>query len=104
MADGRSGVSSIRQRLLEALRIRSEHAASFDETMRAAIATRLIEEYTVLKAQPMPIGRSRERTAGTAREKLRSAICSYSAAAPARSEATLDLVVAWHGTKQTLAF
>src|SRR5690606_34435375 len=38
-------VSAVRQRLLEAFRIRSEHAASIDTDMREAIAARLIEEY-----------------------------------------------------------
>jgi serine/threonine-protein kinase HipA len=35
----------LRQRFLEAFRLRSEHAASIDEDMREAIAARLIEEY-----------------------------------------------------------
>lgn len=41
----RISVSSIRQRFLEAFRLRSEHAASIDTSTRAAIASRLIEEY-----------------------------------------------------------
>src|SRR6188474_2701287 len=45
MGEFRIDVSSMRQRFLEAFRLRSEHAASIDETMREAIATRLIEEY-----------------------------------------------------------
>ncbi len=45
MGEFRIDVSSIRQRFLEAFRIRSEHAASFDEGMREQIARRLIEEY-----------------------------------------------------------
>src|SRR3984957_14576116 len=45
MGEFRVDVSSIRQRLLEAFRLRSEHAASIDDAMRDAIAKRLIEEH-----------------------------------------------------------
>ncbi len=38
-------VSAVRQRFLEAFRLRSEHAASIDAGMRETIAARLIEEY-----------------------------------------------------------
>lgn len=38
-------VSSMRQRLLKAFRLRSEHAASISEEMRDALRERLIEEY-----------------------------------------------------------
>src|SRR5271155_3363073 len=44
MGEFHIGVSSMRQRFLEAFRLRSEHAASFDDGMRADIAARLIEE------------------------------------------------------------
>src|SRR5258707_3481846 len=45
MGEFRIAVSSIRQRFLEAFRLRSEHASSIDDAMRDAMATRLIEEY-----------------------------------------------------------
>src|SRR5438105_535402 len=45
MGEFRIAVSSIRQRFLEAFRLRSEHAASIDDEIRAGIAARLIEEY-----------------------------------------------------------
>jgi serine/threonine-protein kinase HipA len=45
MGEFRMAVSSIRQRFLEAFRLRSEHAASIDDRTRASIAARLIEEY-----------------------------------------------------------
>src|SRR5262252_8707729 len=45
MGEFRIAVSSIRQRFLEAFRLRSEHAASINDETRAAIAARLIEEY-----------------------------------------------------------
>ena len=45
MGEFRIAVSSIRQRFLEAFRLRSEHAASIDDRTRASIGARLIEEY-----------------------------------------------------------
>jgi len=45
MGEFRIAISSIRQRYLEAFRLRSEHAASIEDGMRAAIAARLVEEY-----------------------------------------------------------
>jgi serine/threonine-protein kinase HipA len=45
MGEFRIAVSSIRQRFLEAFRLRSEHAASINDDMRVSIAARLIEEY-----------------------------------------------------------
>src|ERR1700676_3041302 len=43
MGEFRVDVSAIRQRFLEAFRLRSEYAASIDDTMRDAIAKRLVE-------------------------------------------------------------
>src|ERR1017187_5134628 len=42
MGEFQMKVSSMRQRFLEAFRMRSEHAASIDESMRETIATRLV--------------------------------------------------------------
>lgn len=50
MGEFQVNVASIRQRFLEAFRIRSEHAASIDPAMRDAIAARLVEEYGSPKA------------------------------------------------------
>ena len=52
MGEFQINVSSIRQRFLEAFRLRSEQAASIDEDMREAIAGRLMEEYGSPKAGP----------------------------------------------------
>jgi serine/threonine-protein kinase HipA len=94
----RVDVSSLRQRFLEAFRIRSEHAASFDEAMREAIAARLIEEYgspdnaadAVFKLARdndwLDEGRAAERFL---KRKL--------GAATVANQAALDLIVAWHG-------
>ncbi|MCH8285022.1 hypothetical protein IIB79_00665, partial [candidate division KSB1 bacterium] len=45
LGEFRVDVSSVRQRFLEAFRLRSEHGATLDDSMRAHIAQRLIEEY-----------------------------------------------------------
>lgn len=99
MGEFRVDVSSLRQRFLEAFRMRSEHAASFDETMREAIAARLIEEYggpdnaadAVFKLardndwldEGSKAERFLKRKPGTA--------------ATVANKAALDLIVAWHG-------
>lgn len=44
-ASSRGRVFAAAPAFLEAFRIRSEHAASFDANMKEAIAARLIEEY-----------------------------------------------------------
>jgi serine/threonine-protein kinase HipA len=92
----RVDVSSIRQRFLEAFRLRSEHAASIDDTMRDAIAARLVEEYgTKEEAAKAVWTLAREndwlREADRAeRYLLRRPLM------PVRNEAALDLIVAWH--------
>lgn len=45
MGEFKISVSSIRQRFLEGFRVRSEHAASINDEMRAGVAARLVEEY-----------------------------------------------------------
>jgi serine/threonine-protein kinase HipA len=50
LGEFRIAVSSIRQRFLEAFRLRSEHAASIDDDMKASIAKRLLAEYGSSKA------------------------------------------------------
>jgi len=99
MGEFRIEASSIRQRFLEAFRLRSEHAASIDETMREAIAARLIEEYATPQGAAdalWALARANEwyREGEHAERFLRR----RPAAAPARNEAALDLIVAWHGT------
>lgn len=66
MGEFRVDVSSLRQRFLEAFRLRSEHAASIDPVMREALAQRLIEEYGSAES-----GRRRAVVAGP-RERLAS--------------------------------
>ncbi|MGA2129100.1 MAG: HipA domain-containing protein [Xanthobacteraceae bacterium] len=97
MGDFRIDVSSIRQRLLEAFRLRSEHAASIDDAMREAIATRLVAEHgNAHDAATAVWALARENQwyrEGERAERflLRPAPTSV------RNKAALDLVVAWHG-------
>ncbi len=92
----RVDVSSIRQRFLEAFRLRSEHASSIDDSMRAAMATRLIDEYgSPEDAAKATWTLARENDwlregEGAERYLLRRPTVST------RNEAALDLTVAWH--------
>jgi serine/threonine-protein kinase HipA len=98
MGELRVAVSSMRQRFLEAFRLRSEHAASIDETMREAIAVRLIEEYGSASGAAEAV-----RTLATENEWHREGeragrfLLRRLPAAPARNDAALHLIAAWHG-------
>lgn len=91
-------VSAPRQRLLEAFRLRSEHAASIDIAMREAIARRVVEEYGDPKAASDAVwALARENDwyrEGEAAEKF---LLRGRAGAPVRNEAAFALAVAWHG-------
>lgn len=90
-------VSSIRQRFLEAFRLRSEHAASIDEAMREAIAARLIEEYGSPKdAADAVWALARENEWYREGEYAERFLLRGPLASPARNEAALNLIVAWH--------
>src|SRR6266849_9778651 len=96
MGEFRVDVSSIRQRFLEAFRLRSEHASSIDDAMRDAMATRLTEEYGSPEKAAKAIwtlARGNDwlrEDEGAERYLLRRPTVS------ARNEAALDLTVAWH--------
>ncbi len=96
MGEFRVDVSSIRQRFLEAFRLRSEHASSIDDAMRDAMATRLIEEYGSPEEAAKAIwtlARGNDwlrEDEGAERYLLRKPTVS------ARNEAALDRTVAWH--------
>jgi serine/threonine-protein kinase HipA len=91
-------VSSIRQRFLEAFRLRSEHAASIDAATREAIAARLVEEYGGSKAASDAVwALARENEwyrEGEAAEKF---LLRGASIALVRNEAAFVLNVAWHG-------
>lgn len=92
-------VSSVRQRFLEAFRLRSEHAASIDETMRQDIARRLIEEHGNPQAAADAVwALARENEWYREGELAERFLLRGPAAAAVRNEAALDLMVAWHGT------
>jgi serine/threonine-protein kinase HipA len=98
MGEFQVDVSSMRQRFLETFRLRSEHAASIDETMREAIAARLIEEYGSPKdAADAVWALARENEWTREGELAGRALLRRPAAARTRNEAALDLIVAWHG-------
>lgn len=98
MGEFRVDVSSIRQRFLEAFRIRSEHAVALDEGMRDQIAQRLVEEYgTPQGAADAVWTLARENQWYREGEHAERFLLRRPAAAPARNEAALDLTVAWHG-------
>lgn len=99
MGELRVDVSSLRQRFLEAFRIRSEHAASFDEAMKEGIAARLIGEYgTPESAADAVFKLARDNDwldEGSAAERFLKR--NPAAAVAVTNKAALDLIVAWHG-------
>jgi serine/threonine-protein kinase HipA len=98
MGEFRIDVSSVRQRFLEAFRLRSEHAASMDEAMREAIAARLIEEFGSPKAAADAVWTlARENEWYREGEHAERFLLRGAAAAALRNEAAFDLIVAWHG-------
>jgi len=98
MGEFRVGVSSIRQRLLESLRLRSEHAAAVDEAMRAAMAARLIEEYGSAQAAADAVwSLARDNEWYREGESAERYLLRRPGAVAVRNEAALDLIVAWHG-------
>lgn len=98
MGEFRVDVSAIRQRFLEAFRMRSEHAASIDEAMRAQIAERLVEEYGTPQGAADALWRlARENQWYREGERAERYLLHRPAVAAVRNEAALDLTVAWHG-------
>lgn len=99
MGEFRINVSSIRQRFLEAFRIRSEHAAAIDEGMRESIARRLVEEYGSAQGAAdavWALARENEwHKEGALAERF---LLHRPTVTPARNLAALDLTVAWHAS------
>jgi serine/threonine-protein kinase HipA len=91
-------VSSIRQRFLEAFRLRSEHAASIDAATREAIAARLVEEYGGAAAASDAVwALARENDWYREGEGAEKCLLRGGSIATARNEAAFALTVAWHG-------
>jgi serine/threonine-protein kinase HipA len=100
MGEFHVNVSSMRQRFLEAFRLRSEHAASIDTGMRGEIAKRLIEEYGDPKATADAVwALARENEWYREGEHAERFLLHRPAAATAAAvnKAAFNLVVAWHG-------
>jgi serine/threonine-protein kinase HipA len=92
-------VSSIRQRFLEAFRLRSEHAASIDPALRAAIAARLVEEYgSPSGAADASWALARENQWYREGEAAERYLLQRPMSATPKNAAALELIVAWHGT------
>jgi serine/threonine-protein kinase HipA len=99
MGEFRVSVSAVRQRFLEAFRIRGEHAASIDTAMRDSIAARLIEEYgSPMAASDAVWALARENQWYREGEGAEKALLHRPAAVAARNAAAFDLHVAWHGS------
>jgi serine/threonine-protein kinase HipA len=91
-------VSIACQRFLEAFRLCSEHAASIGEDMREAITARLIEEYGSPQAAADAVwAPARENEWYREGELAERSLLRRPFVAPARNQAALDLIVAWHG-------
>lgn len=91
-------VSTPRQRLLEAFRLRSEHAASIDPAMREALAQRLVEEYGDPKTASDAVwALARENEWYREGEGAEKFLLRRHVGAPVRNEAAFALAVAWHG-------
>ena len=91
-------VSAVRQRLLEAFRLRSEHAASIDAGMREALAARLIEEYSDPKAASDAVwALARENDWYREGEGAEKFLLHRHAPIATKNEAAFGLLVAWHG-------
>jgi serine/threonine-protein kinase HipA len=97
MGEFRVDVSSLRQRFLEAFRLRSEHATSIDPAMREALAQRLIEEYGSAKAAADALwSLARENDWHREGEAAERFLQSNPPAVAVKNEAALNLIVAWH--------
>jgi len=91
-------VSALRQRFLEAFRLRSEHAASIDAAMREAIAERLIQEYGDPRAAADAVwALARENDWYREGEGAEKYLLRRASAVAVRNEAAFALSVAWHG-------
>ena len=98
MGEFRIAVSSIRQRFLEAFRMRSEHAASLNDEMRAALAVRLAEEYGSPETAADAVWKlARENDWHREGELAERYLKRRPNAVALKNEAALDLFVAWHG-------
>jgi len=98
LGEFRIDVSSLRQRFLEAFRLRSEHAASIDEDRRASLAARLIEEYGAPKGAADALwALARENEWYREGERAERYLLKSPSLIEVRNEAAIGFTVAWHG-------
>ena len=96
LGEFRVHASAIRQRFLEAFRLRSEHAGSIDDAMRADLAERLTEEYGDPKRAADALwALARENEWYREGEQAERYLLKQPAA-PVGNEAALTFTVAWH--------
>jgi len=80
--------------------MRSEHAASIDDEMRTAIATRLIEEYGSAQSAADAVWKlARENDWYREGQRAERHLLHRPSIGPTKNEAALDLTVAWHGVR-----
>jgi serine/threonine-protein kinase HipA len=96
MGEFRIDVSSVRQRFLEAFRLRSEHAVSIDDDMRADIAARLTEEYESPEEAAKAVWALARENEWLREGEMAERYLLRRPTVTARNEAALDLIVAWH--------
>ena len=97
MGEFRIGISSMRQRFLEAFRHRSEHATAVSDEMRSAAAARLVEEYGNPQAAADAVWTlARENEWYREGEAAERFLLRRTSAAAVKNEAALDLAVGWH--------
>lgn len=98
MGEFKIEVSSIRQRFLESFRRKSEHGASIDNAMQAAMAKRVIEEFnSVEKTADALWAIARKNEWFWEGEQAERYLKQGLELSPVQNEASFDLVVAWHG-------
>lgn len=92
-------VSGLRQRMLEAFRVRSEHAASIGDDLREAVRDRLIEEYGGPRGAADAVWElARENGWYREGEQAERYLLRNLAVPITRNAAALNLIVAWHGS------
>ena len=90
-------VSSMRQRFLEAFRIRSEHAASLDSAQREEIASRLVAEYASSQGASDAVWALARENEWYKEGESAERFLFRGPVVVTRNEAAFNLVVAWHG-------
>ncbi len=98
LGEFRIQASSLRQRILEAFRVRSEHGSAIGEEMRRDIARRLIADHGSAAAAADAVwALARENSWLREAERAEAFLKQSRETTPSRSPTALDLIVAWHG-------